>query len=151
MHETPLALSGNLGDEFEDSKWVEITEMEWCSTESVTYDEEWHDCNCADEAYFDAMDAQSEEDKDDVWHDCEMPPKLPSKKPRLVHRNHILGYPCVLMLLSQVMLSMYTIGMNLAMAGLTWSCFQWQYFLVLIELYEEATRLWRSLWRPPRP
>ena len=123
----PLTLNGYLG-----SVTVEDPGLE--GDDSDFDHNEWHDCTM-DEESSDLPTTHSEEDKE-RWHDCKswtLPNALtklfPPRKMRYKDHGSPLGYPCVLMILSNLMWSMYSIGMLLMMKGMTWEEFQWDYYL----------------------
>jgi hypothetical protein len=86
---------------------------EWFDAE----EEEFHDCKeDPDLFWFDCFEPERKE----KWFNCkQIPlPKPPNKSKEKVHVGSVLpAYPCALMMLSFVMLTMHTVGMMLRMIG----------------------------------
>ena len=153
MLQDSLTLNGNLGIIEEADPVLEGVESAHDDWYDDDYDD-WYDCEMEDKssALPPFLGRKTEEDHEDKWYDCKTwrLPRIFSPRASK-DRGAPIGYPCVLMILSSFMLSMYSVGILLASKGLTWAAFQWEYFQITSKTVLEYFRgKWNGLWPPPR-
>ena len=145
MLQDSLTLNGNLGT---------IEALDPVLEGEETAHDDWYDCEMEDKssALPPLLGRKTEEDHEDKWYDCKtwrLPRIFSPRAPK--DRGAPIGYPCVLMILSSFMWSMYSVGILLASKGLTWAEFQWEYFQITSKTVLEYFRgKWNGLWPPPR-
>jgi hypothetical protein len=93
-------------------------------------------------------------ERKDKWHECkQIPvPKTPTPRaPKKLKKNKplLISYPCILMILSFVMLPMHTVAMLLKLLGMSWIDREETFYAILhvpLDCYKALKLYW---WPPP--
>ena len=120
---------------------VEPSEEEWFDSEEDLF----YDCQVPD-VWFECK--QPRPSPQDKWHECKQIPLNKPPCPKLSRKTMIPAYPCVLMLLSFVMLSMHTVGMMLKLFGMRWRERQ-EHFYDLLHVPSDLFMQLKLYWWPP--
>ena len=130
-------------EELLDEVWYEAQSDEWFESD--------------EELWFDSWSVWTWHWQDDIWCDCRrcpklfepvVPPKPKPKKRKKVERPSVNAFPCVLMLVSYIMLTMYTVGSMFKGASAQWKAYCLEMFDD-IKLPQTLYGWLKLFWWPP--
>jgi hypothetical protein len=145
-----LSGNGDYDTEMEDRRDSNVIKQETVPPEEKQ--EDWFDS--VEDEYFDCQ-------MPEVWYECNTPPKdkwhdcrqIPVKKqprPNRTEKFILTAYPCVLMMLSFMMLPMHTVELILRLCGLRWRERQEHFYSVFQFPFNSFKALKLYWWPPPK-